>query len=398
MKQMSGLERQPAAGAAGRIQVPRYDVVALVLQGGGALGAYQAGVYEGLHEAGIRPTWLAGVSIGALNAAVIAGAPEDQRVGRLREFWETICAVPVDWTTNGSLAGTLPFALDLRTAHNAAAAMRAVLMGQSGFFKPRFPPPFLSPSPGDAATSFYDTTPLRATLERLVDFDRLNSGEVRVSVAAVNVRSGNLVHFDTAERRLRPEHFMASGALPPGFPAIEIEGDYYWDGGMVSNTPLSRVLSGEPQRDTLTFQVDLWSAKGRLPVDLRDVASRQKDIQYSSRTRAITNHMLQMQTMRQALRHLLERLPDEARGEPRIAAIADLARHRAHNIVHLIYQSKVFEGHSKDYEFGPAAMREHWQSGLEDIRRTLADPRRLDRPAPDPGFVTHDVHRESRAS
>lgn len=188
---------------------------------------------------------------------------------------------------------------------------------------------------------------------------------------------------------------MASGALPPGFPAVEIDGEYYWDGGMVSNTPLSRVLSSEPRRDTLTFQVDLWSAKGRLPYDLMEVASRQKEIQYSSRTRAITTHMLQMQKMRQALQQLIEKLPADAREEPDVKALADLACHRAHNIVHLIYQSKAFEGHSKDYEFGLEAMREHWQSGLEDIRRTLADPRRLDRPAAEIGIVTHDIHREA---
>lgn len=400
---MHNLKRTRVAAATGQIDVqqidvPHYDVIALVLQGGGALGAYQAGVYEGLHEAGIKPNWLAGISIGALNAAVIAGSPEAKRVDRLREFWETICTVPVDWATNESLTGALPFALDLRSAHNTTAAMRALLMGQSGFFKPRFPPPFMSLFSGDSATSFYDTTLLRDTLERLVDFDRLNSGDVRVSVGAVNVRSGNLVYFDTAERWLRPEHFMASGALPPGFPAIEIDGEYYWDGGMVSNTPLSRVLSSEPRRDTLTFQVDLWSAKGRLPSDLQDVASRQKDIQYSSRTRAITNHMLQMQKMRQALLDLMEHLPKEVKNDEHVRAIADMARHRAHNIVHLIYQSKTFEGHSKDYEFGPAAMREHWQSGLDDIRRTLADPRRLNRPAAELGFVTHDVHRESPVS
>lgn len=370
--------------------------IGVVLQGGGALGAYQAGVYQGLHEAGIRPTWLAGISIGALNAAVIAGSPEAQRVDRLREFWETICAAPVRWPATEGWAGALPFALDLRSARNTAAAASALLMGQAGFFKPRFPPPFLSLFSGDGATSFYDTAPLRDTLSRLVDFDVLNSGDVRVSVAAVNVRNGNLVYFDTAERRLRPEHFMASGALPPGFPAVEIDGEYYWDGGMVSNTPLARVLSSEPRRDTLTFQVDLWSAKGRLPYDLLEVWSRQKDIQYSSRTRAITNHMTQTQKLRQALQLLLAKLPETARNDRDVRAIADLACHRAYNIVHLIYQSKVFEGHSKDYEFGLHAMREHWQSGLEDIRRTLADPRRLDRPAPELGIVTHDVHRESR--
>jgi NTE family protein len=319
-------------------------------------------------------------------------------VDRLREFWETICTAPVEWSAGDGLPSGLPFAFDLRSAHNMAAAMRALMMGQSGFFRPRFPPPFLSLFSGDAATSFYDTTPLHDTLARLVDFDVLNSGDIRVSVDAVNVRSGNLVHFDTAERRLRPEHFMASGALPPGFPAIEIDGEYYWDGGVVSNTPLSRVLSCEPRQDTLTFQVDLWSAKGRLPYDLREVLSRQKDIQYSSRTRTITNQWLQMQKMRQALQDLLEKLPEAAKNDREIQSIADLASHRVYNIIHLIYQSKAFEGHSKDYEFGLAAMREHWRSGLDDIRRTLADPRRLSRPSPELSIVTHDVHREDRTS
>ncbi len=395
---MARVDRGRAAAAPSHSGPPGYEVVALVLQGGGALGAYQAGVYQGLHEAGIRPSWIAGISIGALNAAVIAGAPEAQRVDRLREFWETICASPVEWPTSPDVPATLPFAIDLRPTHNSLAALQALLLGQNGFFKPRFPPPYLSMFAGDAATSFYDTRPLRDTLEHLVDFDRLNGGEVRVSVGAVNVRSGNLVYFDTAERRLRPEHFMASGALPPGFPAVEIDGEHFWDGGMVSNTPLSRVLSSEPRRDTLTFQVDLWSAKGRLPHDLPEVASRQKDIQYSSRTRAVTSQMLEIQKMRQALRRVIADLPETARLDEEILSIADLATDRACNIVHLIYQSKAFEGHSKDYEFGLNAMHEHWQSGLEDIRRTLADPRRLERPSPQQGIVTHDVHREGRAA
>jgi NTE family protein len=388
------LQQSSASVAPTRIEALDYDVVALVLQGGGALGAYQAGVYEGLHEAGIRPNWVAGISIGALNAAVIAGSPEDERVQRLRAFWEAICAEPVQWPGADALMASLPFAFDLRSAHNATAAMRALVQGQGAFFKPRFPPPFLSLFNGDAATSFYDTAPLRRTLERLVDFDLLNSGKVRVSVGAVNVRNANLVYFDTAERRLRPEHFLASGALPPGFPSIEIDGEYYWDGGMVSNTPLSRVLSNETPRDTLTFQVDLWSAKGRLPYDLMDVSSRQKDIQYSSRTRAITTQMLELQKMRQASQRVLAKLPKGAKADAEVKAVADLAAHRVYNIVHLIYQSKAFEGQSKDYEFGLRAMREHWQSGLDDIRRTLADPSRLERPAPEVGIVTHDVHRE----
>jgi NTE family protein len=369
-----------------------YDVVALVLQGGGALGAYQAGVYEGLHEAGIRPNWVAGISIGALNAAIIAGSPEAERVDRLREFWETICACPVGWPAGEGLADAMPFAFEMRSMHNAFAAMRALFQGQPGFFKPRFPPPIWSPFSGDAATSFYDTAPLNRTLERLVDFDRLNSGEVRVSVGAVNVRTGNLTYFDTAERPLGPKHVVASGALPPGFPAVEIDGEHYWDGGVVWNTPLSRVLSSEP-KDTLAFQVDLWSAKGRVPYDMMEVSSRQKDIQYSSRTRAVTDHAMRIQKMRQALRRTIAMLPESARLDPEIRDIAEMARRRSYNIVHLIYQSKIYEGQSKDYEFGLSAMRAHWQSGLDDIRRTLADPRRLDPPAPELGIVTHDVHR-----
>ena len=389
---MPNMIREQAGVASQPIGALPYDVIALVLQGGGALGAYQAGVYQGLHEAGIRPNWLAGISIGALNAAIIAGSPEAERVARLREFWETICATPVEWPAGEGLADAVPFAFDINSLHNAIAAMRALFQGQPGFFKPRFPPPFWSPFAGDAATSFYDTTPLGQTLERLVDFDRLNSGELRVSVGAVNVRTGNLTYFDTAERRLGPKHFMASGALPPGFPAVEVDGEHYWDGGVVSNTPLSRVLSGEPC-DTLTFQVDLWPARGRVPQDMMEVSSRQKDIQYSSRTRAVTDQALRMQTMRQALQRTIERLPADAKVDPEIRAIADMARHRSCNIIHLIYQSKIYEGHSKDYEFGLRAMRAHWQSGLDDIRRTLAEPRRLDRPAPECGIVTHDVHR-----
>jgi hypothetical protein len=190
---MLNVMREQINPAPQQIRPLPYDVVALVLQGGGALGAYQAGVYEGLHEAGIRPNWLAGISIGALNAAIIAGSPEGERVQRLREFWETICAFSIEWPAGEGLANALPFAFDINSVRNAMAATRALVQGQPGFFKPRFPSPLWSPFSGDAATSFYDTAPLQQTLERLVDFDRLNSGEMRVSVGAVNVRTGNLI-------------------------------------------------------------------------------------------------------------------------------------------------------------------------------------------------------------
>ena len=374
---------------------PDFERIALLLQGGGALGSYQAGVYQALAEANLHPHWVAGISIGAINSALIAGNPPERRVERLRQFWETVTESPF-----GSAASLFKGDIQNNLVHqfvNQGGALSALLWGAPSFFKPRIPPPIFMPVSSPGKLSFYDVSPLKTLLGQLVDFDRLNSGEMRVSVGAVNVRSGNFVYFDTAERKLGPEHFMASGALPPGFPAVEIDGEFYWDGGVVSNTPLSYVLSTEPRRDTLTFQVDLWSAKGRMPDDLMEVSSRQKDIQYSSRTRAITTYMMQMQKMRQALQIVMEKLPEDAKKDPAIKAIADLACHRAYNIVHLIYQTKAYEGHSKDFEFGLDAMRDHWQSGLDDIRRTLADPHRLDRPtASEDGVVSHDVHRQDR--
>lgn len=372
----------------------RYQVVALVLQGGGALGAYQAGVYQGLAEADLHPNWVAGISIGALNAAIIAGNPPHQRAERLEQFWRTISRQPLLPPTPHNLlddAQALP--PPLLGWLNGLEAWRALIEGQNGFFQPRPP---LPPHDGGTA-SFYDTSPLKATLERLADFDRINdSGEMRVSVGAVNVKSGNFVYFDNTRQRLRAEHFMASGALPPGFPAVEIDGDYYWDGGMVSNTPLQPVLSERPRKHSLVFQVDLWSARGELPSDLSLVALRQKDIQFSSRTRMITDYMRESQQYRQLLREVMELVPEAARGSPAYRHAASQACDRLFNVIHLIYQDKPGEGHYKDYQFGARAMREHWASGLADIRATLAHPEWLSMPSPERPFVTHDVH--SRAS
>ena len=250
------------------------------------------------------------------------------------------------------------------------------------------------------AISYYDTAPLRQTLERLVDFELLNSGATRLSVGAVNVRTGNFDWFDNTEgpwrERLRAEHFMASGALPPGFPAIEIEGEFYWDGGLVSNTPLSRVLSATPRRDTLTFQVDLWSAKGRLPEDVYEVQARQKDIQYSSRTRSITNQMAAEQRYRRMLREVLAQVPEKRREtDPWCRKAAEYACGRQYAVIQLIYQEKEWEGLSKDYEFSPQTMHEHWQSGLDDIAATLAHGDWLELPPDGTEFVTHDRHRAS---
>jgi NTE family protein len=376
------------------IKLPAYETVALVLQGGGALGSYQAGVYQGLHEAGIMPNWFCGISIGALNSAILAGNPPENRIERLTEFWETICrsAIFPDWLDDDRFLPPLGNG-EVRAAANAFAAARSLMEGQRGFFRPRLPPPFLAMGGGVEATSYYDTTPLRETLERLVDFDRINAREVRVSVGAVDVETGNFAYFDNANRTLRPEHFMASGALPPGFPAVEIDGRHYWDGGLISNTPLVEVLTHPPRRDTLAFQVDLWSARGPLPRNLFDVMERQKDIQYSSRTRIGTDMSLELQKMRRTLRKLLQKLPESAADDPDVAAAREMSCSKVNNVIQLIYRDKAFEAYHKDYEFSRLTMREHWASGLEDIRNTLSHPEWLERPHSEAGVVTHDVHR-----
>jgi NTE family protein len=398
IKRRSSTMSKPAAGRPGNLPFPR---VALVLQGGGALGAFQGGVYQGLDEAGIRCDWIAGVSIGALNAALIAGNPPGQRVARLREFWETICLpdfmLPASITADAVIE---TFGTPARKLLNAVNASRAVVEGQRGFFVPRGPAVWWMDVHDPTMVSFYDTAPLRSTLERLVDFDRINAGGMRVSLMAVNVRTGNIDIFDNqqgpAKGRLRPEHFMASGALPPGFPPVEIGGQFYWDGGLVSNTPLSLVLSDQPRLTTLAFQVDLWSAFGPLPTNIYDAQERAKDIQFSSRTRLITDAMAAEQQHRHIVRELLARVPAARRkADPLCREAAQEAVDRQFSVIHLIYQDKEWDGVSKDYEFGPLTMREHWATGLQDIQRSLAHPAWLELPPADCHFVTHDVHRST---
>jgi NTE family protein len=383
----------PTADTSG---LPPYETVALVLQGGGALGAYQAGVFQGLEEAGISLSCLAGISIGSLNIAVIAGNPPETRLARLREFWETICQSNLGLTMDPFIEQTLFNVNDmLRQSIGAAHASAALLAGQQGFFQPRFPPPS-NYIPGDPdIASFYDTAALKSTLERLCDFDRINAREQHVLVGAVNVRTGNMVYFDNSRITLEPEHFMASGALPPAFAPVEIDGEYYWDGGLVSNTPLLQILESRPLRDTLAFQVDLWSARGRVPGSMSEVYDRMKDIRYSSRTRMITDQLRWSQYLRHMLGNLLEEIPPELRAHDAWCRIAqDLASNKRYNIIHLIYRNKPYERHYKDFQFGLASMRQHWNSGLDDIRLTLSQPDQLAMPENESGFVTHDIHRE----
>jgi NTE family protein len=372
-----------------------FERVALVLQGGGALGAYQAGVYEALAEAGIHPDWIAGVSVGAINGAIIAGNPPSTRIDRLREFWTQATAGGV-WPWLGHAGANLARGDIARNIFNQMSAGLAFAAGVAGFFTARPLVPWLHPTGTIEATSFYDTRELKRTLERLVDFDRLNAGATRFSAGAVNVRTGNFVYFDTTTHVIRPEHIMASGALPPGLPAVEIDGEHYWDGGLVSNTPLQWVVESRERRDTLAFQVDLWSARGDFPRNVLEVMTREKEIRYSSRTRAGTDEFKNRQRVRCAAARLLEKLPEHLRDSPEAKVLGSVAEHKVYNIVHLIYRAKNYEGHSKDYEFSRLSMEEHWRAGNHDARRTLRHPEVLERPHNHAGVFTFDLPADGR--
>jgi NTE family protein len=364
-----------------------FESIALLLQGGGALGAYQAGVYEKLVESGVEPTWIAGISIGAINSAIIAGNPSQDRVAKLRDFWNLVSdAGDHGWSDNWSffLTGDMS-----REWINQLSAGRIMARGVPGFFEPRMPPPYLLPN-GGGATSYYDTSPLKPTLERLVDFDRINAKEMRFSVGAVNVRTGNFAYFDNETHVIRPEHVMASGALPPAFDAVEIDGEFYWDGGLVSNTPLDWVLSSRSGLDTLVLQVDLWSARGMLPTDFAGVAVRMKEVQFSSRTRAATDAFGKVQELRAAFNELLAKMPPELAATPQAKMLAHASDPAVYNIVQLVYRSATYEGQVKDFEFSRRTMEEHWRAGYEDAAVTLSHPEVLTLPTTAQGVAIYD--------
>src|SRR5260221_458116 len=335
--------------------------VALVLQGGGALGGYQAGVYEALATSDYLPDWVAGISIGAINAAIIAGNAPEKRVERLRSFWEQITAPTAAWPSG--LSGQLAI------WQQKASANSALMFGQPGFFVPRAVQDWFSL---EKPLSYYRTDTLKSTLERLVDFDRINnSKEIRFSVGAVNLRTGRFAYFDSEEIIIRPEHVMASGALPPGFPPVEIDGEHYWDGGLVSNTPLQHVLDYYPRRSRLSFQVDVFQGYGQLPKNLEEVSERETDIRYSSRTRVNTDAFQQRHEVRHAINELEKLLPESiARTEPakRLHAFGCVTEM---DIVQLVYRPFEPQGAAKDYEFSRGTMNARWEQGLSDATTTL---------------------------
>jgi NTE family protein len=347
---------------AGSHFLPLPDQVALLLQGGGALGSYQGGVYEKLHTLSIEIDWVAGISIGAVNAAIIAGNVPDQRVEKLKSFWDTLsCGIPNMWLVDND---------HIREAAHLASAGAVALLGVPGFFRPHWLPQPFAPDGSAAATSYYDTAPLADTLNAHVDWDLLNDGPVRLSVGAVNVRTGNFEYFDTRlphhRTRIDARHIMASGALPPGLPAVEIDGEYYWDGGLVSNTPLAHVLDHQTG-DMLIFQVDLFPAEGPLPLQMTDVYSRAKDIQYSSRTRQVTDLYVRRLAYQKAARAVLDKLPAELADDPDVKRLRAMSNDASVNIVHLIYRGHAWESGARDFEFSRSTMLGHWQQGADDV-------------------------------
>jgi NTE family protein len=345
----------------------KFDHTVMVLQGGGALGAYQAGVYAGLAEAEIAPDWIAGVSIGAINAALIAGNPAQRRVERLREFWQRISA-------HAPFMPPLP--LDpMRPLLNFMSAASSVAFGVPGFFTPRATGPFAAPQASIETLSLYDTYPLRQTLKELVDFELINQHAVRLSLGAVNVQSGNSVYFDNTKTEIGPEHVMASGALPPGFPAVQIAGQWYWDGGIACNSPLWYVLDEDFRMSALILQVDVFSGAGALPTNLSDVQERCKDIQYASKTRFNTTRISEIEALRNSLRRVLDKLPDSFQTDPDVQKLDAISTRGAVALVHFINRHNTRSSNFKDYEFSRATVMELWDFGYRDAHKSLSDPR-----------------------
>lgn len=340
--------------------------VALLLQGGGALGSFQAGVYQRLDELGVDVSWVAGISIGAVNAAIIAGNLPHRRMSRLKKFWLTV--------SGGMPNIVLPEIHHIREAAHLMAAGAVATFGVPGMFRPRLWPAMMMPEGTSGAISFYDSAPLKETLDACVDWDLLNDGPVRLSVGAVDVESGNFAYWDTrgpdGPTRIDSRHIMASGALPPGLPPIEIDGRCYWDGGLVSNTPLAHVLEHQTD-DMLVFQVDLFPAEGPKPRQMTDVYSRAKDIQYSSRTRQVTDQYLRLRREHKAIKALLDKLPPDLRDDHEAQRLRQMLDRGSINIVHLIYRSRAWESGARDFEFSRSTMLDHWSQGREAVEGVM---------------------------
>jgi len=373
-----------------------FEKVVLVLQGGGALGAYQAGVFAALAEANIHVDWVCGISIGAINGALIAGNPREKRVERLRQFWEAVTQPPV------SFPG-LPWFSDppweysdsARAWANRISAAATLLYGAPNFFSPRPVPPFNISAEKPDAVSFYDTAPLQSMIMSLVDFDLINTFPMRLSVGATNVRTGASVYFDNIERKIALSHVMASASLPPAFPPTEVDGDYYWDGGVISNSAMQVVLERPtpyPVHSAIVFEVDLWDANGEVPRDITGANLRAMEIHGASRVGSSLQEYRKTQRFRRALGRLLSKVPEATYNDPEFQLLVEESATRLAMLVRLKYQARKYEGASKVFDFSRRAMEEHWQAGYEDTSTALHEPAVLELPDPMEAARVFDVH------
>lgn len=359
--------------------------IVLVLQGGGALGAYQAGVYQALHEHDLVPDWIVGTSIGAINAALIAGNHKADRLHRVKAFWDRVAHPDgVDMASVGD---------DQRRTNIWLNTLDTVMRGAPGFFAPRYFSAFpmgMQVAPEDA--SYYDTKPLRSTLEELVDFDYLNEpGGIRLTVNAIKVCTGELVPFDSVHDDLHADHVRASGALPPAFPPVRIDGDLYWDGGLYSNTPLESVLNELPSGDTLCFMVDLWSAQGAEPVTMDEVTMRQKDVTFASRSKRHIDDYIATYQMQQKLRELYKRLAPEQRSALDAEQLAALGCDATLHIVRLPYAGRDWHMAAKDVNFSKGSIEWRWDQGYRDAMRALKHAGWLEFVTDDTAVVVHEL-------
>jgi NTE family protein len=366
-------------GAAARAARPPGQIV-LVLQGGGALGAYQVGVYQALHEAGFEPDWVIGTSIGAINAAIVAGNAPGERVAKLHAFWDSL-----QWRTPWGVPVAPPGVL------NPLANLTTLTQGIGGFFAPN-PASWWGPfaSLGLERAAFYDTAPLRATLEGLVDFKRIAQGATRLTVGAVNVRTGEMRYFDSRRDKLAAAHVMASGALPPAFPAIRIGGEPYWDGGVYSNTPIEAVLDDNPRRSSTIFAVHMWNPSGSEPDTIWQVLGRQKDIQYASRAGSHIARQQQIHRLRHVINELVARLPERERARNDVRELAAWGCSTTMHIVRLLAPRLEGEDHTKDIDFTPAGIRARCEAGYRDTKEAIAEAPWTAPADPLQGVYVHD--------
>lgn len=375
-------QRLPARVPTRLRRVPKeLGQIVLVLQGGGALGAYQVGAYQALHEAGVEPDWVIGTSIGAINASLIAGTAPEDRMERLREFWSRMQHSPwMELLSARPLVGSM------------VTNLTTIAQGIPAFFRPN-PPAFLGPHVplGSEAASYYDTSPLVQTLSELVEFDRINGRATRLTVGAANVSTSEMRYFDSRDMKLDVRHVMASGALPPAFPAVRIDGDLYWDGGILSNTPLEAVFDDKPRRNSVVFATHIWNPQGPEPDTIWQVMSRQKDIQYASRTTSHVARQKQIHRLRHVIAELARRLPE---AEQKTQAVKELAAYgcltRMH-VIRLLAPPLDGEDHTKDIDFSPNGIRERWEAGYADTSRVLELAPWSGDFDPMEGFILHEA-------